>query len=244
MTTICRDPQKLSVQISRAEGARAGFVFSSSVTLGPHRTPVAYRFVPSDPQDLARLLCAGNPVPAGASNVVVRRQLVEDVGGFDERLSMVADRDLWLRLALVAPATCCEEVHVGYVQHNGNMAVVSPRDVFREATVLAQKYSSWDSLPVRFDASASVRWIAWANFWAGSRGRAARIALRNGLREGHWAEVARGLRFFVWAVVPERWARAAWRLRHRSHRAETEPPPPPRWLALYEDAPALETLQG
>ena len=237
------DPQKLHVQITRAEDQGAGFVFSSAVTLGRRRRPVAYRFVPSDSGDLVRLLCTGNPVPAGASNVVVRRDLVQDVGGFDERLSMVADRDLWLRLALAAPAACCSEVHVGYVQHDENMAVRHPSDVFREARLLTRKYAAWDSLPSQVDGSASVRWIAWANFWAGNRGRAARIALRSGVRERLWTDLSLGLRFLVWASVPDRWARTAWRLRHgrdRAARASAEPPPAPEWLTIYDDLPAVE----
>ena len=45
-----------------------------------------------------------NAVPGGCSNVVAGPALVREVGGFNTELSLLADWDLWIRLALAAPA--------------------------------------------------------------------------------------------------------------------------------------------
>ena len=71
-----------------------------------------------------RLAGGGGPVfdrllvdcvlPAGASNVLVSRELLESVGGFDERLGSVEDWDLWLRLAERSPIAYVDRPLVGY----------------------------------------------------------------------------------------------------------------------------------
>jgi glycosyltransferase involved in cell wall biosynthesis len=53
-------------------------------------------------------------VPAGGSNVVVSRDLIESVGGFDERLGAAEDWDLWLRLAERSPIAYVDRPLVGY----------------------------------------------------------------------------------------------------------------------------------
>jgi glycosyltransferase involved in cell wall biosynthesis len=46
----------------------------------------------------------GNRILTGA--VLVRRECIEDVGGFDERIRYGEDQELWLRLALMGPFVC------------------------------------------------------------------------------------------------------------------------------------------
>ena len=50
-------------------------------------------------------LLKNNCVPAGGSGVLVSTDLLREVGGFDLQFSSLADWDLWIRLALAAPAT-------------------------------------------------------------------------------------------------------------------------------------------
>ena len=63
-----------------------------------------------------------NCVPAGGSGVLASTDLVREVGGFDPQFSNLADWDLWIRLALAAPATSVPHPMVAYRVHAGGMA--------------------------------------------------------------------------------------------------------------------------
>lgn len=53
---------------------------------------------------------------------VVRRNVIERVGGYDERTGPAADTDLFLRLALVSPLYYSSQPHVAKRQHGNNLA--------------------------------------------------------------------------------------------------------------------------
>lgn len=96
------DLAKLSRQLPLFERAEVGVVYSRGLFLsadgvtrippdtGAARAPRAGR--------VTSALLYDNFVPF--SSAVVRRDLLERVGGFDERLAMAIDWDLWLRLSL------------------------------------------------------------------------------------------------------------------------------------------------
>jgi glycosyltransferase involved in cell wall biosynthesis len=54
------------------------------------------------------------------STLMVRRDVIVSVGGFDETLIQAEDRDLCLRLARIWDADCVPTILVGLRQHNGN----------------------------------------------------------------------------------------------------------------------------
>lgn len=233
-------PRKLCTQIDRARREGAGFAFSAAVTVDRARRPLAYTGVP-DTDELGSLFFHTNVVPGGCSNVVAHAALVRRLGGFDEQLSMLADWDLWLRLALETRAARCPDVHVGYLKHEGNMAVRTPGQVFRESTYFAQKHERSAAGRYAVDLLAPVRWVAWENFWTGHRARAGRMLLRAGIAERSWGDIGRGLRFLVWASAPERLSHRLWRLRHARDgaRAPDTPPPQPDWLEMYDGRASL-----
>jgi glycosyltransferase involved in cell wall biosynthesis len=55
------------------------------------------------------------------SSVVVRRDALETLGGFDERLSHAEDLDLWIRLARRWPATASRRALVRYQHREGGL---------------------------------------------------------------------------------------------------------------------------
>jgi glycosyltransferase involved in cell wall biosynthesis len=55
------------------------------------------------------------------SSVIVRRDLLDATGGFDESLSHAEDVDLWIRLARRAPATASRRPLVRYQHHPGGL---------------------------------------------------------------------------------------------------------------------------
>jgi glycosyltransferase involved in cell wall biosynthesis len=59
-----------------------------------------------------------NPVPS--SGVVANRAALDEVGGFDERLTYSEDHDLWLRLARLAAPAHVPELVVVHRRHPGN----------------------------------------------------------------------------------------------------------------------------
>jgi glycosyltransferase involved in cell wall biosynthesis len=67
------------------------------------------------------LLLEGNIVSGSGSAVVVRRELLERSGGFDEGLMFAEDWDLWLRLAEVAEFDFVPQALVGIRQHHHSM---------------------------------------------------------------------------------------------------------------------------
>ena len=62
-----------------------------------------------------------NAIPAGQSNVLAKTALVRELGGFDEHLSMIADWEMWIRLAAAGTPQPCPDVHVAWVIHDTNM---------------------------------------------------------------------------------------------------------------------------
>jgi glycosyltransferase involved in cell wall biosynthesis len=67
------------------------------------------------------LLLEGNIVSGSGSAVVVRRELLERSGGFDEKLTFGEDWDLWLRLAEIADFDFVPDALVGIRHHHQSM---------------------------------------------------------------------------------------------------------------------------
>ena len=63
------------------------------------------------------------PALVATSSVLVRRQLFETVGGFNESLLRCHDLDLWIRLAEVSPASVVARPVTQWRQHPGNQRV-------------------------------------------------------------------------------------------------------------------------
>lgn len=61
--------------------------------------------------------------PVCASSVIMRRSVVQRVGGFDQRFRFAPDWDLWLRIAFETPIGYIREPLVGYRVHSGQGTV-------------------------------------------------------------------------------------------------------------------------
>ena len=131
-------PEKLLAQLR--EGARTGadFVYAAAVRVDDLLRPTSPLMAP-EPTRLLDELIASNVVPAGQSNVIVRRELLERVGGFAPDLSMLADWDMWIRLASQGRAAACHEVLVAYVVHSGSMSMTSVGVSRRELRILESR---------------------------------------------------------------------------------------------------------
>lgn len=159
-------PGKLSAQLAEAVQARRGWVYAGDVTVD-ERLRVLAGGPPPAPQDVVAALRRYNAVPAGASNVVVRREVLEVTGGFEPQLRTSEDWDLWLRLARVGLPACVPEPLVAVRTH----AAMASRELDRmlaDIEVIAERHH----IPV--DRARHERWAAWTCLEGGRRTAAVR----------------------------------------------------------------------
>ncbi len=229
-------PRKLRVQLDAAVRAHADFVYGSALVVD-ERLRIRHQQPAPDAQGIAGELLVRNAIPGGCSNVMARADLVRRLGGFDEGLSVLADWDLWIRLALHAPAAACPEVLLAYLSHPGNMVVKGEYDTLREFRTLVEKHRAASrAAGVRFDRRRVYRYFARGHRRAGRRLDAARTYLRLAAAERSVGDAGRALGALL--GVP---ARAPADRAKRRPLGSPRPSLPvaaaiatPAWLALYQ----------
>ena len=113
-------PGKLQLQLDALEASGAGWCYGPCELLRPggEATPIrAGQFLPLSGDILHDLLA--DRTGAYIGTLVVRRELFEKVGGFDESLANREDLDFELRLAAVADAVAVAEVVTRVREHEG-----------------------------------------------------------------------------------------------------------------------------
>jgi GT2 family glycosyltransferase len=155
---------------------------------------------------------------------MVRRRALEAVGGFDTAFSVLADWELYLRLADHGRFALHPEVLTGYVIHTGGMHVQQAPAALAEFDHLIARYGRSDHPggDGMYD-KYFLRWAASAHRRAGRRFSAARLYLRNARRHGDLRDVLRALV----AVTSESL------MVEIGRRRGLPAPEPPAWLALY-----------
>jgi glycosyltransferase involved in cell wall biosynthesis len=185
-------PRKLVEQLDAAQTTRRAWVYAGDVTVDEHLR-VRSGAPPLGPDEVLAALRFHNAVPAGASNVLVRRDLLDAVGGFDPELRTSEDWDLWLRLAGAGVPACVPRPLVALRTH----AAMASRDVDRmlaDLEVIAERHG----IPV--DRAGHERWAAWTCLEGGRRGAALRHYAR-AVAQGDIASLARAA---VTLVAPGR----------------------------------------
>ncbi len=146
-------PGKLAAQLdalAAAPGAR--WCVAAAVATDGDLVPFLVQPVPPAEQvagDLRRRNC----VPGGGSGVVAERRLVQELGGFDERLHHVGDWDLWLRLAATGPPAVVDEPLLAYRRHGARMSAdvggiaEEVRELARRGLVDADVPATWLAVP-------------------------------------------------------------------------------------------------
>lgn len=95
-------------------------------------------------------------LPGSASNVLVRRSVLEDVGGFDPTLFRAEDRELWIRIAQRYPIRCVTRPTVSIRLHDG------PRPNGGLALSIAARREVNRRIPDRRDRRKAEAWM-WFN---------------------------------------------------------------------------------
>jgi glycosyltransferase involved in cell wall biosynthesis len=163
-------PDKLARQLDAVTLADRTWVYAGDVNVDDDLR-VLSAFRPPTPEQVMEALPRYNPIPSGASNVMVRADALAEAGPFDPELMRTEDWDMWIRLARTGPPALVQAPFVAYRFHSANIAAETSAMV-DEPMLLATRYG----IPV--DRAAMYRRAAWASLRAGQRTRAVRNYLR------------------------------------------------------------------
>jgi glycosyltransferase involved in cell wall biosynthesis len=160
-------PDKLARQLEATRRTGRAWVYAGGVNVDQHLW-VLEGGPPPPPDRVVELLGRYNPVPVGASNVMVRADALARAGAFDRRLRRTEDWDMWIRLArLGPPAWVCHPL-TAYRIHPASNAFVDATQMLTEVAVIERRYR----IPV--DRAAHYRRAAWTCLRAGRRREALR----------------------------------------------------------------------
>jgi glycosyltransferase involved in cell wall biosynthesis len=173
--------RKLEVQLAALEATGSSWGYGGALLVSAARTLEALMPAPSATVAVERLPFV-NVVPGGGSNVVVTRDALQAVGGFDPTVPELEDWDLWIRLAqhdrpAVVDATVVACRH-GHPMSHGRLA-----ELLSSARVLDDRYRSLrGGRPL--DSADLHRWLCHDALRFGPRSVALRLALGS-VRQRH-----------------------------------------------------------
>lgn len=133
---------------------------------------------------LVHLFSAHGDVAGSGSGVLVRRDLLCQVGGFDESLRSLEDIDMWMRLAAVAEYDCIDEPLVVILKRPGSMS--RNLEVMRASAVRVM-HKNRDLLP------RPLRRAYWRRCLANVHADYAKWRYREGLKGAAMADALRVL---------------------------------------------------
>lgn len=174
------EPDKLALQVEALRTRPdAGICVTSAIRIDRDarpRGPALFR----DPDDVTEALLLDSMVVGCVSSGLMRRALLERLGGFDPRFSQCADWDLWLRASLATRFVVLSQPLVRYRSYAGNMSsnlVLLERDTF---AVLEKFYAQAEAAAYR-----RLRRRVYSNHWMICSGSYAHA--------GRWSEALRCL---------------------------------------------------
>jgi glycosyltransferase involved in cell wall biosynthesis len=115
-------PTKLERQIEvLKENPKSNACYTEYIAFSGDMKPTELKRLRTGGYVLNDLLLRGNVV-GPPSALLGERQLFEKLGGFDSNLSLCADWDMWIRLALMTELTFLKEPLIKYRLHDSNMS--------------------------------------------------------------------------------------------------------------------------
>jgi glycosyltransferase involved in cell wall biosynthesis len=115
-------PDKLASQIQAAEAAGRDWAYTGAVNITENGR-IIYGRPPLDPEQVVAALPHHNAIPAGGSNVAMRRATWLRMGPFDPRLRNTEDWEMWIRLASHGLPACVSRPLIGYRVHGSNASL-------------------------------------------------------------------------------------------------------------------------
>lgn len=168
-------PDKLRLQLDAALRGGQGWALGGVLNFEPSSCLVLGAPPPSATEVMAQLPWR-NVVPGGCSNVIVRANVLAAAGGFHLPLRILADWDLWIRLARSGPPAVVDAPLVGYRLHGDSMSS-DPAGLRAELAVVAARSAD---LRAGRDADSGWlhRWSGQTSLRAGHRWQASRAFAR------------------------------------------------------------------
>jgi glycosyltransferase involved in cell wall biosynthesis len=163
-------PDKLPRQLAAAQADGAHWVYGGLVMIDSAGA-VTGGEPPLPPRQLLAELERWNPVPAGSSNVVVRRETIEAERGFDPELQSGGDWDLFIRLGHRGTPAWVRAPLVAYRVHGAAMTQ-NRRRMLADLEIINRRYGGHADVP------RHLRWAAWDAAQAGQRSEALRLYAR------------------------------------------------------------------
>ena len=182
-------PTKLRAQLVAAEAADRRWAYTGAVAIDDDHRVLSVEPVIT-PEALVAELPRRNVIPAGASNVVIRRDLATAVKGFDEQLAQAEDWDYFMQLAAAGPPAHDPSALVA-VRHHAGQASLDISALEAALRRFERRHG------VRVDHPAILRGAAWTCLEAGNRRGAVR-AYAAAVRAGD----ARSLTRIALAMLP------------------------------------------
>jgi glycosyltransferase involved in cell wall biosynthesis len=176
-------PRKLVAQLRAAAESRRTWVYAGAVKIDERNRIIGGK-PPPHPRELIERLPRWNLVPGGCSGVIVTREALASVGGYDPRLVNLADWDMWVRLGRKGSPACAPDPLVAYRYHSRQMSL-DVALILQEADRMDGRYG------YRIDRGALHHYLAHRSIVAGRP----REAIR------HWGNAA--LRGQAWPVVTD-----------------------------------------
>lgn len=170
-------PDKLFQQVNTVSRAGGGWSYTGVANLNED-LQVNWVDPAPEAEGIDVRLLQRYTVPGGGSSVLASAALLRRLGGFDESFPMFADWDMWIRLALSAPASPVDLPLVGYVHHPGSMSN-NVRCVEADFAHIEAKYRDQRvSREVEMNLSNHHRYLAGLELHAGQRWQATKHFLR------------------------------------------------------------------
>jgi glycosyltransferase involved in cell wall biosynthesis len=161
------EPERLERQVELLRlRPRAGMVATWVAVIDEEGRELRREVLPPEPEDLARRLLLRNPFQHGS--VLMRRDAVEEVGGYRADYGANEDYDLWRRLARSWELACVPEVLYRYRVHAGAVTQTDPERVAQRERLRDQLWRDYDARA--YDVRGTI-----------ARARAAEQAVRAGL---------------------------------------------------------------
>ncbi len=155
-----------------------------------------------------RFLHAAAPWPIHAA--LVRRRVIDEVGGFDLTLPTCMDYDLWLRIGVARPIRLVPEVLAFYRHHASGQITSTQWRQARNSWLVKRKFirehpeliRHLDRTRLRELVDGGLLQRGYENFWRRDLVSARRI-FRMSLLAGGWR--FRDLKYLLPALLPESW---------------------------------------
>ena len=139
-------PDKVSLQVARLDAEpEVGLVYGETLLFDdstPATLTLHSHFAPHPSGRILSWLVCENVIPSPTP--MVRRELFERVGLFDETLSACEDWDMWIRIARVCEIAYVDRVLAKKRQHQENMSLDSERLMPNGLRVLEKAFSAPD----------------------------------------------------------------------------------------------------